>query len=195
MLPHRGPAWAAGYNRAMTMFPLRPMAAADLPAVLAVQAACYTEVLLESRDALASRLALSPTTCWVADDPRQPGTLAAYLFTHAWPETSLPPLDGLLDDGSRQAAAPAPLTWFVHDMAVAPTGRGGGLAARLYAAAQAAALAAGLKHSRLIAVQSAAPWWRRLGYAPVAAETAARHAGELADYGAAAILMERTLAG
>ncbi|GLC93627.1 acetyltransferase [Cupriavidus sp. TA19] len=177
----------------MKMFPLRPMEAADLPAVLAVQAACYTGVLLESRDALASRLALSPTTCWVADDPRQPGTLAAYLFTHAWPETSLPPLDGVLNDVWR--LAPAPLTWFVHDMAVAPAGRGGGLAARLYAAAQAAAVAAGLKHSRLIAVQSAAPWWRRLGYAPVAAVTASRHADKLAGYGAAAVLMERTLAG
>ncbi|MBF6990978.1 GNAT family N-acetyltransferase [Cupriavidus sp. IK-TO18] len=179
----------------MTMFPLRRMTAADLPAVLAVQAACYTEVLLESRDALASRLALSPTTCWVADDPHRPGTLAAYLFTHAWPETSLPPLDGVLDDGWRQPPTPAPLTWFVHDMAVAPGGRGGGLAPRLYAAAQAAALAAGLKHSRLIAVQSAAPWWRRLGYAPAAVETAARHAGKLADYGAAAVLMEKALAG
>lgn len=175
------------------MFPLRPMAAADLPAVLAVQAACYTEVLLESRDALASRLALSPATCWVADDPRRPGSLAAYLFTHAWPETSLPPLDGLLDNARRQAPATTPLTWFVHDMAVAPGGRGSGLAARLYEAAQAAAVAAGLTHSRLIAVQSAAPWWRRLGYAPVAAETAARHADKLAGYGAAAVLMERTL--
>ncbi len=177
------------------MFPLRRMTAADLPAVLAVQAACYTEVLLESRGALASRLALSPTTCWVADDPHRPSTLAAYLFTHAWPETSLPPLDGVLDGGWRQPPTPAPLTWFVHDMAVAPGGRGGGLAPRLYAAAQAAALAAGLKHSRLIAVQSAAPWWRRLGYAPAAAETAARHAGKLADYGAAAVLMEKALAG
>ncbi|MFJ4292453.1 GNAT family N-acetyltransferase [Cupriavidus sp. NPDC089707] len=179
----------------MTMFPQRLMTVADLPAVLAVQAACYTDVLLEGRDALASRLALSPTTCWVADDPRRTGTLAAYLFTHAWPKTSLPPLDGLLDDHWRQAPTPAPLTWFVHDMAVAPAGRGGGLAARLYAAAQAGAVAAGLKHSRLIAVQSAAPWWRRLGYAPVAAEAAARHADKLADYGAAAVLMEKTLAG
>ncbi|MBP0622588.1 GNAT family N-acetyltransferase [Cupriavidus consociatus] len=179
----------------MTMFPLRPMVAADLPAVMDVQATCYTEVLLESCDALASRLALSPTTCWVADDPHRPGALAAYLFTHAWPETSLPPLDGVLDDGWRQAPTPASLTWFVHDMAVAPAGRSRGLAPRLYAAAQAAAVAARLQHSRLIAVQSAAPWWRRLGYAPVAAETAARHARKLADYGAAAVLMEKTLAG
>ncbi|WP_042882587.1 GNAT family N-acetyltransferase [Cupriavidus necator] len=178
----------------MTIFTLRPMVAADLPAVLAVQASCYTEVLLESERALASRLALSPATCWVAPDPRDPGALAAYLFTHPWLEASLPPLDGVLDDGWRGASAPESLTWFVHDMAVAPAGRGAGLAPRLYAAALAAARSAELRRSRLIAVQSAASWWRRLGYAPVAAGTASRHAAKLAGYGANAVLMERALA-
>ncbi|CAM3293584.1 GNAT family N-acetyltransferase [Cupriavidus taiwanensis] len=178
----------------MTKFTVRPMVRSDLPAVLAVQASCYTEALLESEAALASRLALAPATCWVAHDPAQRGTLAAYLFTHAWPEDSLPPLDGRLDDGWRRHTAPDTLTWFVHDMAVAPAGRGTGLAPRLYAAAQAAAVAAGLGRSRLIAVQAAAPWWRRLGYAPVPAQISARHAGKLAAYGAGAVLMERTLA-
>ena len=42
---------------------LRPLAVADMPAVLAVQAQCYGDMLLESSDALASRLALSPDTC------------------------------------------------------------------------------------------------------------------------------------
>ncbi|MDQ0141491.1 GNAT family N-acetyltransferase [Cupriavidus necator] len=179
----------------MTKFTVRPMVLSDLPAVLAVQASCYAEALLEGQTALASRLALSPATCWVAHAPARRDTLAAYLFTHAWPEDSLPPLDGVLDHGWCQNAAPGTLTWFVHDMAVAPAGRGAGLAARLYAAAQAAAHDAGLRHSRLIAVQSAAPWWRRLGYAPVPAQMAARHAGKLAAYGASAVLMERTLAG
>ncbi|NSX16205.1 GNAT family N-acetyltransferase [Cupriavidus taiwanensis] len=178
----------------MTKFTVRPMVSSDLPAVLAVQASCYTGGLLESQAALASRLALSPATCWVAHDPAQRGTLAAYLFTHAWPEHSLPPLDGVLDDGWRRQAAADTLTWFVHDMAVAPAGRGAGLAPRLYAAAQAAALDAGLRRSRLIAVQSAASWWRRLGYAPVAAGTASRHAVKLGDYGVDAVLMERVLA-
>jgi len=184
-----------GYNPPMTNFTVRPMVLSDLPAVLAVQASCYSGGLLEGESALASRLALSPSTCWVAHEPAQRGTLAAYLFTHAWPEDSLPPLDGVLDDGWRQHAAPDTLTWFVHDMAVAPAGRGAGLAPRLYAVARAAAHAAGLRRSRLIAVQSAAPWWRRLGYAPAPAQTAARHAGKLAAYGASAVLMERTLAG
>lgn len=160
---------------------LRPMRPADLPAVLAIQAQCYGETLLESSEALASRLALSPDTCWVAALPD--GALAAYLFTHAWPEASLPAWNGLLvrnwDDGET-------LTWFVHDMAVAPIGRGAGLPPRLYAAAREAAISAGLASSRLIAVQSAATYWRRLGYAPVPAE---RHAAKLAAYGDDAVLM------
>ena len=160
---------------------LRPLAVADMPAVLAVQAQCYGDMLLESSDALASRLALSPDTCWAAALPD--GALAAYLFTHPWPEDALPPLDGVL---ARDWMLGAALTWFVHDMAVAPVGRGMGLAQRLYAAARDAALADGLRSSRLIAVQSAAVWWRRLGYATI---TADEYAEKLADYGDDAVLM------
>lgn len=157
------------------------MLAADLPAVLAVQAQCYGDALLESTEALASRLALSPDTCWVAVLPD--GQLAAYLLTHAWPEATLPPWNGQL---ARDWADDEILIWFVHDMAVAPAGRGVGLAPRLYGAARAAAKAAGLASSRLIAVQSAAAYWRRLGYAPLATDS---HAAKLATYGDDATLM------
>jgi GNAT superfamily N-acetyltransferase len=165
----------------MSEIVLRPMAAFDLPAVLAVQSQCYGDALLESSEALASRLALSPETCWVAALPD--GSLAAYLFTHAWPEDALPPLDGVL---ARDWSDDKTLTWFVHDMAVAPGGRGTGIAQRLYAASRDAALAAGLRSSRLIAVQSASAWWRRLGYAPI---VAGKHMEKLADYGDDAVLM------
>lgn len=163
------------------------MTAADLPAVLDVQAQCYGSHFLESEDALASRLALSPSTCWVAEDPSRSGALAAYLLTHPWPQDSLPPLDVVL---TRHWTDDDPdLLWFVHDMAVAPAGRGEGLAVRLYHAARDVALAKGLRASRLIAVQSAAPWWRRLGYAPMGAEAAAPYAEKLAGYGNGAVMM------
>lgn len=176
------------------------MRAADLPAVLAVQAQCYGPALLESADALASRLALSPDTCWVAALPDPPGDLvghlagelAGYLFTHAWPETALPPLDGVLSADWQPAE---PLTWFVHDMAIAPAGRGSGVAARLYAAAEQSALAAGFTSSRLVAVQSAAAWWRRVGYAPLPPAETASQVGKLAAYGEDAVWMERRLGG
>ena len=164
----------------MPEFVLRPMIAADLPAVLAVQAQCYGSALLEGADALASRLALSPTTCWVAASDNK---LAAYLFTHVWPAASLPPWNGLL---ARTWTDDDALTWFVHDMAVAPVGRGAGLAARLYEAARGAAIDIGLTTSRLIAVQSAGAYWRRLGYAPMDVGV---HADKLATYGDDALLM------
>nr|WP_315596563.1 GNAT family N-acetyltransferase [uncultured Cupriavidus sp.] len=174
----------------MPEFVLRPMIAADLPAVLAVQAQCYGSALLEGADALASRLALSPTTCWVAALPHSidstkstDSKLAAYLFTHAWPAASLPPWNGLL---ARAWTDDDALTWFVHDMAVAPVGRGAGLAAQLYEAARGAAIEIGLTTSRLIAVQSAGAYWRRLGYAPIDADM---YADKLATYGDDALLM------
>jgi len=170
----------------MSELVLRRLTGADLPGVSAVQAQCYGDALLESDAALASRIALSPHTCWVAT--RADGTLLGYLLTHPWPAASLPPWDGLL---SSDWPAHTPLVWFVHDMAVAPAGRGTGIALRLYEAARAAAVEQGLDMSRLIAVQSAAPWWRRLGYAPSAA--AATHATKLATYGETAVLMEKRL--
>jgi len=173
----------------MPEFVLRPMHPADLPAVLAIQAQCYGEALVESAAALQSRLALSPATCWVAavSSPSQNGhsdpLLAAYLFTHAWPESSLPPWNGQLVCDWPDTE---PLTWFIHDMAVAPIGRGAGLASQLHDAAREVATKAGLRSSRLIAVQSADRYWRRLGYAPLAA---GRHAAKLAAYGEGAVLM------
>jgi GNAT superfamily N-acetyltransferase len=177
----------------MSYFLVRRMTAADLPGVLHVQAACYRSDLLEGTEAFASRLALSPATCWVATSCDERAALAAYLFTHPWPQGSLPPLNGELPPSAHMGADAAALTWFVHDMAVAPAGRGGGLALRLYEAALQAALEAGLRYSRLIAVQSAAEWWRRLGYAPLTAHDAAAHAGKLAGYGPDALIMERAL--
>lgn len=57
------------YNRAMSEFILRHMTGADLPGVLAVQAQCYGDALLESVAALESRLTLSPIP---AGSPRAP---------------------------------------------------------------------------------------------------------------------------
>lgn len=174
---------------------LRPMRPTDLPAVLEIQARCYRGMLLESGVALASRLTLSPATCWVAAHAGRDETLAAYLFTHMWPQDSLPPLDGVLErhwDRGGEPGCAMTLTWFVHDMAVAPAGQGKGLAQGLYKATRAAALDAGLRSSRLVAVQSAAPWWRRLGYEKMVPPND-RLAAKLAAYGTGAVLMGRAL--
>lgn len=160
----------------------------DLPHVLEVQALAYRDVMLESEATLASRLALSPGTCWVASDgdmnaPR----IAGYLFTHPWHLTAPPPLDTVLD-----ALPDAPDCWYVHDMALAPRTRGAGVAGQLYAAALTAAQSLGLQASALVAVQQSQEFWARFGYR-VKTDVSPEIAAKLAGYGDGAVFMTRKL--
>lgn len=168
----------------MSELVIRPAAARDLPGILAVQQACYGDGFLESGEALASRWARSPAMCLVALKGPE---VVGYLLSHAWHAWAPPKLHVPLP-----AADTADVLWFVHDMAIAPEGRGQRLGERLYAAARAAAHAQGLRQSRLVAVQGADAFWRRLGYQPVAVETSQLEALR-AIYGNDAELMERPL--
>ncbi|AJC20214.1 GNAT family N-acetyltransferase [Pandoraea pulmonicola] len=161
----------------------------DLPQVLAVQAQAYGDVMLESEATLASRLRLSPETCWVAVDagtaaePR----VAGYLFTHPWQIAAPPSLDTVLDTLPDSADC-----WYVHDMALAPRTRGAGVASRLYAAALASARKLGLQTSALVAVQQSHGFWARFGYA-AATNVSPIIAAKLAGYGEGAVFMTRRL--
>lgn len=165
---------------------IRPVAESDLPGILAVQQACYGDGFLEPGDALASRWARSPAMCLVALDGAE---VVGYLLSHAWHAWAPPKLHVPLP-----VADTADMLWFVHDMAIAPAGRGQRLGERLYATACASAQAQGLWQSRLVAVQGADVFWRRLGYQSANLErtqlTALR-----TIYGDDAQLMERQLPG
>lgn len=167
----------------MSTVTIRTIAATDLPGILAVQQACYGAGFLEPGDALASRWARSPALCLVAVEG---DIIVGYLLSHAWHAWTPPKLHVPLP-----TANAADVLWFVHDMAIAPAGRGQRLGERLYAAARAAAMAQGLNKSRLVAVQGADAFWRRLGYQPAA--MGSEHQTTLhAIYGNDAELMERT---
>ncbi|QOK99559.1 GNAT family N-acetyltransferase (plasmid) [Ralstonia pseudosolanacearum] len=165
---------------------IRPVTDADLPGVLAVQQACYGNALLEPAEALASRWARSPALCLVAVQDTQ---VVGYLLSHAWHAWAPPKLHVPLPPAD---ATHADRVWFVHDMAIAPAGRGQRLGERLLATAGAAARAQGLCRSRLVAVQGAEAFWRRLGYQPASADAAQQQALR-AVYGDDAQLMERTV--
>jgi len=169
----------------MSTVNIRPVDATDLRGILAVQRACYGDGFLEPGDALASRWARSPALCLVAVEGPE---VVGYLLSHAWHAWSPPKLHVPLPK-----ADAADVLWFVHDMAIAPAGRGRGLGEHLYATARMAAQAQGLTQSRLVAVQGADAFWRRLGYQPAAiapdALTTLRSV-----YGDNAELMECTLA-
>jgi len=168
----------------MSELTIRPIVADDLPGILTVQQACYGGGFLEPGDALASRWARSPAMCLVA---LRGSEVVGYLLSHAWHAWTPPKLHVPLPDTDA-----ADVLWFVHDMAIAPEGRGQRLGERLYAMACARAQTQGLDQSRLVAVQGADIFWRRLGYQSVDMDSAALGALR-AIYGEDAELMERAL--
>lgn len=168
----------------MSQLTIRPIVADDLPGILAVQQACYGDGFLEPGDALASRWTRSPAMCLVA---LRDAEVVGYLLSHARHAWTPPKLHVPLPPANA-----ADVLWFMHDLAIAPAGRGQRLGEHLYAAACAASQAQGLQQSRLVAVQGADVFWHRLGYrnAVIAGEPLATLR---ATYGDDAQWMQRTL--
>lgn len=161
----------------------RLMTAADLPAVMAVQAACYPPAMVEPMEVLADRLASAPTLSFLLEDA---AGACAYLF--CYPSR----LGKVTRLGARFVLPPVPDCLYLHDLAVAPRAGGRGAGPRLVQAAWTASRALGLGHSALVAVQASQAFWARLGYAPVAVLAAAERA-HLDSYTGAACYLARTL--
>lgn len=166
------------------LLPPRLLAPDDLPAVMAVQAACYPAAMVEPAALLADRLACAPDSCWLLEDAEGP---CAYLF--AYPSR----LGKVTRLGAPFVPSPAPDCLYLHDLAVAPRASGRGAGPRLVQAAWAAAQARGLAHSALVSVQASQAFWQRLGYAPFATLAAAERA-HLDSYTGDACYMTRRLA-
>lgn len=172
----------AGIGRAAAppQVALRPLRAADLPAVLAIQRAAYGDGYQESAAVLARKLALAPQACWLA---QRGGEAVGYVFAHPWDERGAPPLHVALDGLPARADR-----GFVHDLAVSPAARGLGVAAALFGRVRDWSRAAGHRGMRLVALADAVAFWSRQGFSPLPE-------GLPAAYGAGARLMERALHG
>lgn len=157
------------------------MTAADLPAVMAIQAACYTELVPESQASLEAKRAASPSTCWVAVCD---GTVVGYLFALPWTAGQPPALDARTCELPR-----APDCLYLHDLSVSPRARGGGTGRALVEAFMGHLALLGLARAALVAVQDSVPYWERFGFR-VAALAAQRQAA-LNTYGRAVAYMER----
>lgn len=162
----------------------RALQPGDLPALLAIQQACYGTAYIESAQVYARRLD-SPVNCsrvWELD-----GQVCAYLAAYRSLLGKVTPLHG--DFAVPQGA---PDTLYLHDMAVLPACAGQGFARALIDAVLEEGRAAGLRHSALVSVQDSRAYWERCGYgawAPSGPEDLAR----LASYGDGAIYMVRKL--
>lgn len=149
------------------------MVLADLPAMLDIQAICYTAITPESATSLSAKLRASPQTCFVAE---QAGCVVGYLLAVPWDVKQPPEL------GAEQCTPPArPSCLYLHDMAVAPAARNSGAGRALVAAFFEAFERSGLPCASLVAIQGASTYWARYGFR-VMPPTARLHAA-LAKYG------------
>lgn len=170
----------------MDALSIKPVEDSDWAGIMRVQQACYAPPLVESEVALRSKAAASPATCFIASTVA--GEIAAYLLAHPYPRGEWPDLD-------RATIPHAPAgNLLLHDMAVHPDFAGQGLGALLFQEVERLAQAQGYSTISLVAVQDAAGYWRKLGFAslPPAPPGSGMQAK---SYGTGAVLMEKRLGG
>ncbi|GHE67249.1 N-acetyltransferase GCN5 [Camelimonas fluminis] len=166
----------------------RAMAAGDLAEVLKLAAVIHPDYP-EDAAVFAERLGLYPQGCMVLETPAAAGDdpggdaggrLGGYLVSHPWTAGAPPALDSLLG-----ALPPFPALYYLHDLALLPVARGTGAARAAVARAAAVAAQAGLDCLGLVAVNGAAAFWRRCGFASspdAALQAAARKYDATASY-------------
>lgn len=162
---------------------LRPMALADLPAVLDIQRLCYGEGFLESAAILTQRLQSLGNLSCVAE---RGGVVCAYLAAYRSRPGKLTPLNGGFDTVAQ------PHTLYLHDLAVAPQAAGQGLAQRLVEHLWIQGRSEGLVYSALVSVQGSQVFWERMGYRMQVLDDPAQQQN-LASYGADAFYMVKPL--
>ncbi len=138
----------------------------------------------EGMDVFMERQRLYPQGCLVLTEQDRP---TGYALTHPWRFGEPPPLD------SRLGAIPRPATtYYVHDVALLPEGRGKGYAAQATQWLANHARDAGFDNMSLVAVNGSQGFWERLGFRVTAVPGLEE---KLLSYGTDAVLMTRDLAG
>ena len=174
---HGGPA-----EHALPRLSWRAMTAADLDAVAAIAAVGFPDHF-EGRDCFENRLALNPSGCFVLADAG--GAPHGYLVAYPWSANAAPALNTLIDAIPDDASV-----MYLHGLAIAPAGRGGGWSRPIVERLAREARASGWPALTLVAVNDAAPFWERHGF--VAADPPGM-AEKLAGYGPDARYMIRRL--
>ena len=153
------------------MYHINLLQATDLPALMAIQAACYRPELNEPAKVMAQRLAQFSGWCWAL---RGPDGLAAYLL-------SLPARRGQITAlGADFVSTETADCLYLHDLAVAPEHAGQGLGRLLVEHASQAARQHGCSGLALVCVQAALPFWQQLGFEASALDSASTR--KLASY-------------
>jgi len=160
----------------------RAMTPADLDAVAALAAIGFPDHF-EGRDCFENRLTLNPSGCLVLAEGDGPPT--GYLVAYPWPAGAAPALNTLITAIPAGAAV-----MYLHDLALHPEVQGQGWSRPVVERLADEARAAGWTALALVAVNNAAGFWERHGFAVV--DTPGM-AAKLASYGPDARYMVRTL--
>ncbi|MBR7780610.1 GNAT family N-acetyltransferase [Undibacterium luofuense] len=136
---------------------IRAMQSNDVSAVYSVQQACYVPQMVESADLILQRWQHVADTSWVAEDMSGVG---AYLVAYRSQRNKISALGEAFVH-----TVPADVL-YLHDMAVHPRWRGGGVAARLLDHAHQYARANRLTGLALVSVQDTLAFWQKLGFVP-----------------------------
>lgn len=168
----------------MSKLQIHSMQASDLDRVLLIQAACYTGDIPESRVSLAAKLFTSPSSCFVAK--QFDGEVLAYLIALPWIVTEPPALNAL------SCELPVrPDCLYLHDLAVHPSVRTGGVGASLIERFLQRSSELDFSKTCLVAIQNSVGYWRRFGFHPCTSTSAL--AAKLATYGSDAQFLLRNV--
>ncbi len=139
-------------------------------------------VYAEGEEIFAERIRLAPEGCFVLANGV---AIAGYFCSHPWVRMKPPALHQMLSQIPDSADC-----WYVHDVAVDPIARGGGVVADACERALEVARAKGFRVAMLVAVSGAGSYWQRLGFKDATTEALRL---KLKDYGDDAVYMERAL--
>jgi len=165
-----------------TSFVWRPITPDDIPTVLTIADRVHPD-FPEDLAVFAERQRLYPAGAYLLD--RQ-GTACGYLISHPWHSGAPPALNSLLHQLPSEADI-----FYLHDLALLPTGRGQGAARVIVERIVDHARGSGFSSVRLIAVNGSVLFWQHLGFD---IEDSAQATGYIQTYGKDARLMARSLA-
>lgn len=157
----------------------RSMRADDIPSVADISDAVHGARYTERPEIFAERLRLYPAGCFVLARGR---AIGGYLVTHPWRRGHAPALDRLV------GALPDPAdVYYLHDIALLPSARGGGAGAAAVALVLDRAATAGFGEVALTAINGADRYWATQGFVCV------QDTGGPGSYGADSHYMRRLL--
>lgn len=137
--------------------------------IVKIQQESYTEIAPEDVKVLKSKWYSSPQTCAVYSDSQ--GKVLAYLLAHPWASDVPPKLN-------EQILVTDSTTLFIHDLALAPEGRGKNIGKELVQNLIDNAKTQNYVKIFLVAVQNSAGFWAKFGFLNMASEDICSSYGE-----------------